>query len=98
MRTRARRASISSPWRTWRSSSSRSRRHEARSMRFLPRVTRDTIKALVVAGLFVYPIAIYIAEGYLTPSQLLAGLLLLLAVRVLLAAWIRPAKRLRDLS
>jgi uncharacterized membrane protein len=65
-------------------------------MRPLPQVTRQAIKSLVVAALFGYPIAVYIADGYLTPSQLLAGLLLLLAARVLVVAWIRPEKLTRD--
>jgi uncharacterized membrane protein len=65
-------------------------------MRPLPQVMRQAIKSLVVAALFGYPIAVYLADGYLTPSQLLAGLLLLLAARVLVVAWIRPERRTRD--
>lgn len=65
-------------------------------MRPLPQVTRQAIKSLVIAALFGYPIAVYLADGYLTPSQLLAGLLLLLAARILVVAWIRPGKPVRD--
>ena len=63
----------------------------------LRKLARDAAKSLVVATLFIYPIAIYFADGYLTPSQLLAGLLFLMAVRVMLTAWIKPEKHNRDL-
>jgi uncharacterized membrane protein len=51
------------------------------------------MKLLIAGTLVVYPIAVYFADGYLTPSQLTAGLLLLLAARVLVVGWINPAKR-----
>jgi uncharacterized membrane protein len=48
--------------------------------------------------LCVYPIAIYFVDNYLTPSQLMAGLLLLLAARVLTASWMNAAKRDRNIA
>ncbi|HET7370133.1 MAG TPA: hypothetical protein VFK45_04775 [Gammaproteobacteria bacterium] len=51
-------------------------------------MTRQIIKLLIAAVLLVYPLAIYFADSVLTPSQLLAGLLVLLAARALAAAWI----------
>lgn len=65
-------------------------------MQSLRRLARDAVKMLVVATLFIYPIAMYLADGYLTPTQLLAGLLFLMAVRVFLAAWIKPQHHGRD--
>lgn len=64
----------------------------------LPRATRAAARALVAGSLVAYPVAIYFADGYLTPSQLLSGLLWLLAARLLLAAWIRPKRLGRDLG
>lgn len=58
---------------------------------------RAAIKLLAAGALFVYPVAIYFADAYLTPSQLLAGLCLLLAGRILVAAWITEVKRRRYL-
>ena len=66
-------------------------------MQPLRKLARDAAKSVVVGTLFVYPVAIYFADGYLTPTQLLAGLLFLFAVRVLLAAWIKPQHHNRDL-
>src|SRR5690348_13809931 len=66
-------------------------------MQPLRKLARDAAKSAVVATLFVYPVAIYFADGYLTPTQLLAGLLFLFAARVLLAAWIKPQHHNRDL-
>jgi uncharacterized membrane protein len=60
------------------------------------RMARDAIKMLVVGTLFIYPIAMYFADGYLTPTQLLAGLLFLRAIRVFLAASIKPQHHGRD--
>jgi uncharacterized membrane protein len=51
------------------------------------------IKMIAAGALILYPIAIYFADDYLSPSMLLAGLLLLLAARLLVIAWINPAKR-----
>ncbi|HET7176888.1 MAG TPA: hypothetical protein VFK21_12905 [Gammaproteobacteria bacterium] len=67
-------------------------------MQPLPRATRAAARALVAGSLVAYPVAIYFADGYLTPSQLLAGLLWLLAARLLLAAWISPKRLGRDLG
>ena len=67
-------------------------------MQTLPRATRAAARALVAGSLVAYPVAIYFADGYLTPSQLLAGLLWLLAARLLLAAWISPKHLGRDLG
>lgn len=64
----------------------------------LPRATRAAARALVAGSLVAYPVAIYFADGYLTPSQLLSGLLWLLAARLLLAAWISPKHPGRDLG
>lgn len=44
------------------------------------------LKVGVAGLLLVYPFAVYFADGRLTPNQLLAGLLLLFAARLLLAA------------
>lgn len=66
-------------------------------MQPLRKLARDAAKSAVVATLFVYPVAIYFADGYLSPTQLLAGLLFLFAARVLLAAWIKPQYHNRDL-
>lgn len=65
-------------------------------MQPLRRLARDAVKMLVVGTLFIYPIAMYFADGYLTPTQLLAGLLFLMAIRVFLAAWIKPQHHGRD--
>lgn len=59
-------------------------------------MTRTAVKLLVAGILLVYPIAVYLANGYLTPSQLLAGLLLLLAGRVLVIVWINATHRIRN--
>lgn len=67
-------------------------------MQFLSRATRAAAKALVAGSLVAYPVAIYLADGYLSPSQLLAGLLWLLAARLLLAVWISPTHLGRDLT
>lgn len=66
-------------------------------MQPLRRLARDAAKSLVVGTLFIYPVAIYLAEDYLSPSQLTAGLLFLVAARVLFAAWIKPEHHWRDL-
>lgn len=58
---------------------------------------RSTVKLLIVLALCVYPLAIYFVEGSLTPSQLAAGLLGLLAARLLAAAWIKPDLRARNI-
>lgn len=57
---------------------------------------RSIGRLLVLGAMFIYPVAIYFARGYLTPTQLLAGLLLLVATRLLIAAWIRMKNRVRD--
>lgn len=67
-------------------------------MQPLQRATRAAARALVAGSLVAYPVAIYFADGYLTPSLLLAGLLWLLAARLLLAAWISPKHLSRDLG
>jgi uncharacterized membrane protein len=51
-------------------------------------VTRRILKLVIGGVLLVYPLAMYVADSYLTPSQLLAGLLALLAIRSLVAAWV----------
>lgn len=56
---------------------------------------RAALKLLLVGVLFVYPVAIYFGDGYLTPSQFLAGLMILFAGRVLIVAWIKPEHRAR---
>jgi len=56
-------------------------------------MTRTPIKMIAVGALIIYPIAIYFADDFLSPSQLIAGLMLLLAARLLVAAWLNPAKR-----
>lgn len=53
---------------------------------------------LLVGILFLYPIAIYFGDGYLTPSQFLAGLLLLFAGRILVVAWIAATHRKRNIG
>ncbi|MGH8372905.1 MAG: hypothetical protein ACRETO_09245 [Gammaproteobacteria bacterium] len=59
---------------------------------------RAIIKLLIVGVLFIYPFAIYFGDDYLTPSQFLAGLLLLLAGRVLIVAWIKAEYRKRNIA
>src|SRR5579859_3502791 len=66
-------------------------------MQPLRKLARGAAKSVVVASLFIYPVAIYFAADYLSPTQLLAGLLFLLASRVALAAWIKPQHHNRDL-
>ncbi len=56
-------------------------------------MTRIPIKLFVVGALLIYPVAIYFADDYLSPSLLMAGLFLLLAARLLVAAWINQTKR-----
>lgn len=67
-------------------------------MQPLPRAMRASARTLVAGSLVAYPVAIYFTDGYLTPSQLLAGLLFLLAARLPLAAWISPKHLRRDLA
>lgn len=59
---------------------------------------RIAIKLLVACALLVYPLAIYFADGYLTPSQLIAGLLLLLLGRLLIVTWIKPQHLRRNFA
>jgi uncharacterized membrane protein len=63
-------------------------------------MTRKAVRVAVAGALLVYPLAMYLAADYLTPSQFLAGLLALLAARVLLAAWFAPyrARVIRQVS
>jgi len=61
-------------------------------------MTRTPIKMIAVGALIIYPIAIYFADDYLSPSLLIAGLLLLLAARLLVAAWINQTKRLWSIA
>ncbi|HET7570698.1 MAG TPA: hypothetical protein VFK96_08965 [Gammaproteobacteria bacterium] len=56
-------------------------------------MTPKTVKFIVAGVLLVYPLAIWIADGHLSPSELLAGLMLLLAARSLTAAWIHQGRR-----
>ncbi|HET8551105.1 MAG TPA: hypothetical protein VFM97_01350 [Gammaproteobacteria bacterium] len=56
-------------------------------------MTPKTVKLIVAGVLLVYPLAIWFADGHLSPSELLAGLMLLLAARSLAAAWIRQGRR-----
>lgn len=47
----------------------------------------------VVGGLLLsYPVAVYFAEKVLSPSQLLAGLVILLGLRMLVAVWINKQR------
>jgi uncharacterized membrane protein len=57
------------------------------------RMKRTPVKLMAAGALLLYPIAIYFADDYLSPSLLMAGLLLLVAARLLVAAWISPVKR-----
>jgi uncharacterized membrane protein len=59
---------------------------------------RTAFKLLMVGILFLYPIAIYFGDGYLTPSQFLAGLLVLFAGRILAVAWISAVHRKRNVG
>lgn len=59
---------------------------------------RVAFKLLLIGVLCVYPIAIYFGGDYLTPSQFLAGLLLLLAGRILVVAWIKAEHRKRHVG
>jgi len=56
-------------------------------------MTRTPLKLIVAGALLIYPVAIYFADDYLSPSLLVAGLLMLVSARLLVAAWISPAKR-----
>lgn len=49
---------------------------------------RQVVKVLMGILLLSYPVAIYLAHDHFTPSQLLAGLLILLSVRALVSAWV----------
>ncbi len=53
-----------------------------------PGRVRQAVKIVVGVALLGYPVAIYYAHDHLTPAQLLAGLLILLAVRALVSAWV----------
>jgi uncharacterized membrane protein len=53
-----------------------------------PRRWRDLVKVAVGVLLLGYPVGIYFAEGHFTPGELAAGLLALLAARVLVSGWI----------
>lgn len=58
---------------------------------------RSLFGTLVAGVLMAYPIAVYFGDQYLRPSDLLGGLLALLAARVLVHAWLThhyPAKRI----
>jgi uncharacterized membrane protein len=61
-------------------------------------MTRAWMKLPVAAVLVIYPIAIYFADGYLTPSELVAGLLLLLSGRVLITTRINPVKQKQGIA
>lgn len=50
----------------------------------LPRVVKMAMGAILLG----YPVAIYLAHDHFTPSQMLAGLLILLALRSLVSAWV----------
>ncbi len=50
-------------------------------------MTRSVVPALIVMGLFAYPLVIYFAAGRVAPRILLAGALTLLALRVLFKTW-----------
>lgn len=49
---------------------------------------RQAVKVVMGIILLSYPVAIYFAHDHFTPSQLLAGLLILLSVRALVSAWV----------
>ncbi len=53
-----------------------------------PGGVRRAVKVMVGVALLAYPVAIYFAREHATPSQLLAGLLGLLALRALASAWV----------
>lgn len=57
-----------------------------------------TLKVLIAGALCVYPIAVYFTGGYLTSSQLIAGMLTLFAARLLVVAWIMPDARTRNIA
>jgi len=57
---------------------------------------RVLLKLLVAGALLIYPIAVYFADGHLAPNQLLGGLFLLLAGRLLVLVWIKREHRLRN--
>lgn len=61
-------------------------------------MTRTPITWIAVSALFIYPVVIYFADDYLSPSQLMVGLLFLLAARLLVVAWIKPAKRIWSIA
>ena len=55
-------------------------------------MTRSAVTVLIVAGLLAYPLAIYFAAGRVAPKILMAGVLTLLALRVLFKAWRKPRR------
>lgn len=55
-------------------------------------MTRSAVPVLIVAGLLAYPLVIYFAAGRVAPRILMAGALMLLALRVLFQAW-RKSRR-----
>ncbi|HET7922453.1 MAG TPA: hypothetical protein VFM15_06830 [Gammaproteobacteria bacterium] len=59
---------------------------------------RIAVKLLIACALVVYPIAIYFADDWFTPSQFIAGLLLLLAIRLVVITWIKPEHLMRNLA
>ncbi|HEX7339143.1 MAG TPA: hypothetical protein VF271_04325 [Rhodanobacteraceae bacterium] len=61
-------------------------------------VAGQLLKLLVALALVAYPAGIYWAQRYVSPTQLLAGLLALLGVRALLATWLLPRHARRQLA
>ncbi len=57
-------------------------------------MTRSAVIALIVAALLAYPLAVYFAAGHVAPKFLMAGVLTLLALRMLFKAW-RKSRRPR---
>ncbi|MGH8402536.1 MAG: hypothetical protein ACRESO_03895 [Gammaproteobacteria bacterium] len=57
-------------------------------------MTGFAVTALVVAALLAYPLAVYFAAGHIAPKILMAGVLILLALRMLFIAW-RKSRRPR---
>ncbi len=55
-------------------------------------MTRSAVIALIVAALLAYPLAVYFAAGHVAPKFLMAGVLTLLALRMLFKTWRKPRR------
>lgn len=61
-------------------------------------MTRPLINAVIALALLAYPFTMYFAASRVAPKRLLAGVLILLALRAAFRAWRAPARRWRWLA